>query len=94
MHHYCCVLVCHAVASVHGEALRFISFERFIHLSIVAHAPLPSLQPFIEEGHPLGKLFPPVEALFMPACLLISSVVALICIHVGVLVIREALRSR
>lgn len=47
--------------------------------------------PFIEEGHPLRKLFPPTEALLLPACLAISIVVAFISLHVGVLLIQDAL---
>jgi hypothetical protein len=55
--------------------------------------PLLRLQPFIEDGQPLGRLFPPPEALFLPACLAISAAVAFICIHVGTLVAADAVSS-
>lgn len=48
-------------------------------------------QPFIEEGHPLRKLFPPTEALLLPACLAISVTVGAICVHVGALLVRDGL---
>jgi hypothetical protein len=51
----------------------------------------PFPQPFIDDDQPLRHLFPPVEWLFLPACLAIAGVVSFICLHVGVLVLREAL---
>jgi len=53
----------------------------------------PVSQPFIEEGHPLHKLFPPPESLFLAACFAITLFVACICIHVGSLIVRDALKS-
>jgi hypothetical protein len=47
----------------------------------------------VEEGHPLGKLFPPPEVLFLPACLAITLAVAFFLLHVGFLIVREALQK-
>lgn len=49
------------------------------------------LQPFIEEGQPFGKAFPPPEALFLPVCLGFTAVVAAIPLYIGYLLIRESL---
>lgn len=47
-------------------------------------------QPFIEEDNPLRKLFPPPEALLLPACFGITVVVGAICLHVGALLVADA----
>ncbi|GBF99066.1 hypothetical protein Rsub_11837 [Raphidocelis subcapitata] len=49
------------------------------------------LTPFIEDDQPLRHLFPPLEWLLLPACLAIATVVSGICLHVGLLVVRDAL---